>query len=489
MKSIHFSHAAFILLLLLSASISRAQTISSQKGLTTIEFVLKEGSLKVRLPDNIRPGDLISGTVLLEPAGKSVKERTKSLNHLLERNIRIGQTTGPAQKMHSFPLQTQGKQELLRFQTTVAFPFAVSLFSPDGKELQQPVTIRVDDVFPTQTACANPTHVLSNSPCMITGPFDGDAANTKCSINNIPVEVIAESPRQTVIQVPDLPAGEKQVSISENGKQICVSAVKTVELIVTAGKMNLSRAETSFIETTVNGLDRLKDTAVLTITNQSTDVIVMSPMNTQTIYLLPDSFHAQTSFSKRNIITGVRPGVFNVNVNLDLPGVMYDVKAMENKFEQHPGSYGWRGDDPCETKGPITWRWHRTLPCAIELKVEEYGVTPEDKEVIDFIIDKFKKLSKKGGNIGEKMAKCLSFKGKAFWIFARCYRDWDDWDVTYECINGVWVQTSMVYVTSGRDNLSGWIKLMAAGGNYEWLPADSFNWVTEGIAKSVFCCD
>jgi hypothetical protein len=253
--------------------------------------------------------------------------------------------------------------------------------------------------------------------------------------------------------------------------------------------MNLSSGETSFIEVTVNGLDQLKDTAVLTITNQSTDVIAMLPMNTQTIFLLPDSFHTQPIFSKRNIITGIRPGVFNVNVNLGLPGVMYDVKTMENKFQQNPGSYGWRGDDPCENKGPITWRWHRTLPCAIELKVEEYGVTPEDKEVIDFIIDKLKKLSKKGGNIGEKMAKCLSFKGKSFWIFARCYRDWDDWDVTYECINGVWVQTSMVHVTSGRDNLSGWIKLMAAGGNYEWLPTDSFDWVTEGIAKSVFCCD
>jgi hypothetical protein len=489
MKKKQFSIVVLTLFLLFTASITWAQTISSQKGLTTVVFNLKEGKMKILLPDYIRPGDHISGTILMEPSGKNKEARNKSLKELLKKNIRIGQTTGPFQNADSFQKTIQDTREFYHFNTTVHLPFAVSLFISDGKEMQQPINLKTTDLFPVQSGCSNPSHVLNNSALNINGPFDGNASNTKCTINNKPVEVIAESPRQSIIQMPDVQTGKQQISISENGKIICTSEINTVELLVTAGKTNLLRGERSFIQVTIKGLEQIKDTATLIINNKSTDVITLTPFQTQTIFLVPDSFMNRGTYNKQFEITGVSPGSFNVNVDLQLPDAMYDLKVMDNQFEQNPGSYGWRGGNPCETKGPITWRWHRTLPCAIELKVEEYGVTPESKEVIDFIIDQFKKLSKKGGNIGEKMAKCFSFKGKSFWIFARCYREWDDWDVTYECINGVWVQTGMVHVLSGRDDLSGWVKLMAAGGNYEWLPTDSYEWVIEGIAKSVFCCD
>jgi hypothetical protein len=489
MKRCNFSYAVPALSLLFTASVTPAQTISSQKGLTTIEYVFKEATVKVYLPDDIRPGDVISGTVVLEPAGKSTAARNKSLQKAAENNILIGPTAWRFQKIGSLIQKTRDRPGSYRFKTTADFPFAVSVVDAKGTVLQQPVTVRTNDVPPLQKSCLMPSHVLIRSPCSITGQFDGDLGTTQCSINSQPAEILAESPRQCIIQVPKISTGVQEVKIAESGKEVCAAKTMAAELLVTAGRMDLGRGETSYIDVTVTGLDQLKDTATLTITNLSTEIIAMAPLNTQITKLAPDSFVTRSLFSKRYTVTGIRPGLFNVNVNLDLPAVMFDLKTMENKPAQNPGSYGWRGGDLCETKGPITWRWHRTLPCAIELKVEEYGVTPEDKEVIDFIIDQFKKLSKKGGSIGEKMAKCFSFKGKSFWIFARCYRDWDDWDVTYECVNGIWVQTAMVHVQSGRDNLSGWIKLMNAGGNYDWLPTDSFDWVIEGISKSVFCCD
>ncbi|HRB40989.1 MAG TPA: hypothetical protein PKX86_09805, partial [Bacteroidia bacterium] len=62
-KLLHFS-ALLSLFLLVPASIIWAQKISSEKGLTTATFNTPNGVIKVYLPDDIRQGDIISGTVV-----------------------------------------------------------------------------------------------------------------------------------------------------------------------------------------------------------------------------------------------------------------------------------------------------------------------------------------------------------------------------------------------------------------------------------------
>ena len=62
--------------------VNRAQTLTVQKGLSTVEFNHPSGKVKVYLPDDIRVGDIISGTIHVEPAGKNLKQETKSLSDL-----------------------------------------------------------------------------------------------------------------------------------------------------------------------------------------------------------------------------------------------------------------------------------------------------------------------------------------------------------------------------------------------------------------------
>jgi hypothetical protein len=177
---------------------------------------------------------------------------------------------------------------------------------------------------------------------------------------------------------------------------------------------------------------------------------------------------------------------------LEEEGIFYYEIDNGNRFsmKQNPGSYGWREDDPCEEEGPVTWSWHQTFPCKIEIKIVDYGNTPGEQEVVDYIIEQLGKLSEKGGDIGNKMGKAFSFKGRAFSMFARCFRDWENWDITYVCVSGRWKLQSMVpgKPSKGRDDLSGWIPLLNAGGNNEWFKTDDSKWVDEAIAKAVFCC-
>jgi hypothetical protein len=93
--------AVFSLFLLVPASITWAQTVTTQKGLTTIEFNLPYGSIKVYLPADIRPGDLISGSFKIEPADGNAKQQQKAIDELLKSKLKIGDPDDPGKVAES----------------------------------------------------------------------------------------------------------------------------------------------------------------------------------------------------------------------------------------------------------------------------------------------------------------------------------------------------------------------------------------------------
>ena len=482
MRKSNLFSAVLTLFLLVPASITWAQTISSQKGLTTANFFTQNGNIKIYLPDDIRPGDVISGRIVAIPSGKNAKQIERNFVELLKFTVNLNGEKFPVNKeaaafkfISHLDRNTTNLVELIHISGVKAHELSLPAMTNENR-------------MPVSSKCVSPGYAMAGSPIRVGGSFDGDASNTKCMLDNIPMEILAESPRQCIFSFPDNTKGTQTIRISENNKETCTQQLSIAGLELSVGKQNLRKGESTVVQVTVTGLDNLNDTAKLTIINKSPDVVIMKPAPFVFIPLVKDSLKSG-NYEKKFDVQSIRTGNFIISADLDLPGVQYDIKNVQFNFRQNPGSYGWRGGDPCENAGPITWRWHRTLPCAVELKVTPYGTTPDEKEAIDYIIEKLKELSKKGGNLGSKMGKCLSFQGRAFSMFARCYRDWDDWDVTYVCVDGKWVQTSMVHVASGRDNLSGWIALRNAGGNNEWLSADDFNWVIEAIEKAVTCCN
>ena len=77
------------LFLFVPASITKAQTISSQKGLTTAVFPTQYGNVIVNLPDDARAGDVISGTVVAEPKGNNARQTEKNLAELVKYTVSI----------------------------------------------------------------------------------------------------------------------------------------------------------------------------------------------------------------------------------------------------------------------------------------------------------------------------------------------------------------------------------------------------------------
>lgn len=73
-------HRIILAVLIVSSASALAQssataTVATSDGLTRITFPTARGSIIVNLPDDLRPGDTISGTVVVEPAGSTPDEK------------------------------------------------------------------------------------------------------------------------------------------------------------------------------------------------------------------------------------------------------------------------------------------------------------------------------------------------------------------------------------------------------------------------------
>ena len=93
MRKLPIFSAVLTLFLLIPASITWAQTFTSStrtiNGIVEGNYSTPQGNIKVYLPDDIRPGDMISGMVVPEPFGKNEKERAKNLKELIKYSVKV----------------------------------------------------------------------------------------------------------------------------------------------------------------------------------------------------------------------------------------------------------------------------------------------------------------------------------------------------------------------------------------------------------------
>lgn len=307
-------HNCLLLLLFFSLGLEPvfSQTISSQKGLTTAVFNLPAGAIKVYLPDDIRPGETISGTVSAEPSGKNAKQLEKNLTELKKYTVSFnGQNFSVVNANSHF-------SSVINSNTTASrqLQLMMDIKTIEGKVVE--VHILNNSPKDVPAICAIPAHALTSSPFRITGPFDGNADNTRCSLDNRPLEILAESPRQCIVQYPNNITGIQNIQVTENGQQKCSKPVSSVNMDISTGKLNLIKGEKTFLKVQITGLRGLPDQAKLSLQNLTTDIVTMLPSNSFTVLLSPDSVRSNM-YEKSFNIQSIRNGNFSVNVDLDLP--------------------------------------------------------------------------------------------------------------------------------------------------------------------------
>lgn len=288
-----------------------AQTISSQKGLTTALFNLPEGTVKVYLPADTRPGDLLSGTVELVPAGKNTKQTAKNLSDLKRYLVEFdGQKFPVTEAMNPVQYKINYSKLLQR---------PLSIINSNGVTVEQMlISCPYNNETKPAAGCNIPTHALTASSMRVTGSFDGNSSNTQCKLGGKDVAVLAESPRECIVLLPANSIGTQTVQVRENSRLMCEKKISGVDMQVTTGRLSLRRGERTFIRVEITGLQNLPDTAKLTLTNITTDVVEMQPSNSFFISLTPDSVPSG-DYERSFEVQSIKPGSFTVNVDLDLP--------------------------------------------------------------------------------------------------------------------------------------------------------------------------
>lgn len=242
--------------------------------------VSPDQQLRFRLPKDIRSGDMITGSVSEEKkdnAGELKKVSSTLEGMVIEIERR---QTKLSNRIFSFlvPAGLASIPFLLKNSSGQIIDRGLIPVSPQN--VSNPPTATNGMNFNPGLICQ------PGEPLTISGNFDGNAANTNVSINNIPCEKIAESPRVTYALSPaNLPPGQATIKIEEGAvsKEIPIQVV-TVNL--TTSKPVMRRNGKAIITVYIDGaanLDLEKNHFQVELTNHSPGVVSFRDANSNTL--------------------------------------------------------------------------------------------------------------------------------------------------------------------------------------------------------------
>jgi hypothetical protein len=334
---------------------AQTQPVSPANGLQIVTVDTAQGRVTIKLPDDIRTGDTISGTMTVEPKGASDEERAKNSTAVKSRVVRLLLTRArkpdeAPKPMQSAPVtltvplsggststvQTSrgpGNATRLEFLVTAPSDFALAPEVRKIADAEFGSAVVPVDANPSATTDPKPGSRFiipplgqTGRPVVITGPFDGKSSNTDVKLteptvfkktstyqDGIALPVIAESPRKAVIELPVELTGPAQISVSEGGVQTSGS-LRNVGVNLTAQKTNLLRGERTSRTVVVSGLQGIETPVRLTLTVNG--VITMQGGPQQELTIQPSQVGADGTYSTTREITGVQPGAWGAKATI-----------------------------------------------------------------------------------------------------------------------------------------------------------------------------
>lgn len=277
---------------------------ASAQQLVTKTFETKEGKVTVYLPA-LSSGVTISGTVRAEPSGNNEKAKSRNSEILKMYRLLLGQKTiAVADETFSMQVPATGTSmaaELKnnRNETIASHEIPVSSF-----------------IMPA--GYTTPSYFTSGEPFCITGPFDGDFANTRITVNGAGTTILAEGAGQLYCTAPADAKGIVEVQCTENGQTHSTKS-NALQLDMTVDKLSLMKGESTTLHVKVSGLEGLHQKVPLTLQNQSGSTITMQGGSTQQLIIDPAAIGPSGVFATTRTIQSIRTGQFSVSATIESP--------------------------------------------------------------------------------------------------------------------------------------------------------------------------
>jgi hypothetical protein len=328
-----------------ATSLAQSATITGvvfDKEQTQTTFTVPKGKITVYLPDDMRVGDMISGTVTATPSGKDEKEQKKNLAELLKYKIYLPDGT-PYNKPIPLPQNGPGTFSITPA-TSAGKPMAISLHDPDNKLIStaQLPTLPVLPIGTGQTVSAilakkivtntEPLVLIlsgtSVAPKLILSNYYSTQSTGKTP-ENYELEAIVHSPRKAVYTFPPSLSGMYMVCVQfPKAKNQTIDLVNIVDIRASIGKGNLMKGENTQMTIEVVGLEGCPYRPVkLAISNNTPNIIHLEQGDQQLLPVdqsdNPVAFVANQPFQTTQNVIGQMIGGFEIHTTLQVPPTAY----------------------------------------------------------------------------------------------------------------------------------------------------------------------
>ena len=299
-------------------------------GLSIVKLTTPHGVVQVFLPDDMRAGDTVSISGLVNPAGLTDAERARNQKALENTSLTLQMSakgSGTLTPIDTIGL-TGGRRGREAYPGDVFYLHSrlldartdtinLNLKGKDGVVVGS-ANIRLaprDQATPQvpDSGLKLPTIVQNNGHLEINYSSDGDAATTQVRVNGQLARVLAESPRKTVVEVPANLTGPVKIELRD--KNIDASgACRLLGIRLSAPKTSLLKGETTDVTIEVSGLSGIKHDVPLHL--EASGVINMDGGNYQYLDIRPQDVKPDGRYTTTRAITGQQAGGFGVTATV-----------------------------------------------------------------------------------------------------------------------------------------------------------------------------
>ncbi len=285
-----------------------------RQGLRQTTFTTENGKVSVYLPDILKKGDQISGTVIAEPDGKNSRIWEKNKTELNGYVIELKEAS-----------DNKAVVEEDFFQWTI--PAALTggvlhyvLKDDKGNVIaSEEIAVAEMDGLPlSSTQIALPPVVVEGGLTPVYGGiFDGNLMNTRIKAGNKPAFILAESPRASFFVSPEDVLGLQTIWVTD-GEEVQQQSVNFVTIDLSTDQTRLLRGQTTTLLVTIQGLEGIKVPVPLSITNGSPETVTLSGGNEQIITILPESVGENGIYKDNFTVMAKETGAFSIYAEIQM---------------------------------------------------------------------------------------------------------------------------------------------------------------------------
>ena len=310
-----FLSAAVLLAVVCLPSIAQAPGGAAQisqetfDNLRVVSFGTLSGTVKVRIPKDIRRGDVLIGTVTEEPKGETEEEQSQNL----------GVLQGFVIEMEEQPKEIRDGEMRWSIPMDIGTRYTnLVLRGTDGRQIAT-CAVPLDTFSPPSETAGTPSAddfelpEIGHAGGVITlaGPISNGFGDGVITVAGQPAEIFAASPRGVMFESPLDVTGPMDVEVRHAGVAF-TRPYRNVAVQLAATQTNLIRNQRATLTVTVSGLQQLGEPVTLTVENHSTTVVNLEGPARQQMRIPPQSVSADGRFVLNRQLRGIRVGGFQI---------------------------------------------------------------------------------------------------------------------------------------------------------------------------------